>query len=360
MTKKKLIVLSAGGTGGHLFPAQALAEELFRNKYNLLLVHDQRVEDLKQGIFQKIPFFQIESHRLTGGFISKIKTIYAILHSIFKLRSYFKKIKPSCVVGFGGYASFAASAAAVSLGIPLYIQEQNSVLGKTNRLLQFFAEKIFTTFVSTQKLSEKSYLKAINNGWFVRKNIRALLKSEEVKKSKKFKILVIGGSQGSKILSDVVPQALLMLSDEIQKNIEVNQQARPEMMKGTIEAYEGSALKVNVSPFFENIAQMMFEADLVICRSGSSTIGEIIALKKPSILVPFAKSEDDHQYFNALELAQENAAVMIEEKDLAPKRLLNNIKTLMNDEQAMQDLRDNIAYFDQPDGIQKTVEIITK
>ena len=349
------IVLSAGGTGGHLFPAQAIAEELIAHGSTPILVYDERVKHLLQGTFTTIKSKMVESYRFNGNIYIKFKALIYIFVGILKLRRYFKEIKPDAVIGFGGYASFSSIIAALSLGIKVYLHEQNSILGRVNRYLQYFAKGIFTSFKNTARIKHKYLNKVHYTGFCVRKEIY----NNKIKKaSKKFKVLIIGGSQGAQVFSKIVPAAVTLLPKSIQKVLDINQQARPELLEATINLFKDTDCKYNVVSFFSNIAELMCDADLVISRSGSSTIGEIIALNKASILIPYPYATDNHQLQNAKELLKSEATIVIDENKLNAQDLASLIQTFYCNREMLSNIANNAASLNVKDGIKSCVNLL--
>jgi len=357
-TSKGTIVLAAGGTGGHIFPAQALAEYLLDQGYQPVLICDDRSKPFLQGALLKIPHHQIFSQRLTGSLLHKVCGISKLMFGLFKVRAFMKKQRPQLVIGFGGYPSFPALAVAYMLGIKSIISEQNAVLGWVNRLVSSVVQKICVTFPDTRGIKQKYRSKMVITGTPVRKEIISCKGSNSVSKAKKFRILVIGGSQGARIFSEVIPQAIALLPEAMQKKISITQQARPEYLEGTLADFKKCQAQVHVEPFFTNINKLITEADIVICRAGASSIAEVATIGKAAILVPYAVAVDNHQFYNALNLVSEHAAIMITEKHFKPRELARVLEDLISSPEKLKELKKNIGKFSQADAIKKLGHIV--
>lgn len=337
MQKNKTIVIAAGGTGGHIFPAQSLTEFLIKDGYEVCLVCDDRAEQFLQGAFKSIEKFHIVSEKHTTSKLRKFFYYSKLLLSIFKVRKFLKQKNPALVIGFGGYPSFPTLAAAISLKIKIAIHEQNAVLGIVNRYFAPYATRIFVSFLPTQKLKEKYLSKAVLAGSLVRGSIKKLKK----KKDKFLRIVVIGGSQGAQVMTDFVPDALKLLPAEIQKKLIVHQQARGNLIEETQSKYSSFPGKVEISEFFEDVGKLLNEADLIICRAGASTIAEVTMLGKASIFIPYPHAVDNHQYYNALHLVDHGAATMINQDELTPSVLAGKISKILTGESYKTGLEHN-------------------
>ena len=324
---------AAGGTGGHIFPAQALAEKLIKNNITPILICDDRATKFLQGVFQEIEKFYIHSNNMTGSLDKKIWGIVKLAFSILKVRSYLKKVKPQVVVGFGGYPSFPTLIAAKSLGIKIMLHEQNAVLGRVNRWLAPYVDEICLSFPNTKGLKAEHKIKTHVIGNLIREDILSNLQMDKYakKRSTETKLLVIGGSQGAQALSEIIPVALKKLPDVLQSRITVYLQARDTLMDLAARDLAGFKGKFIIKPFFNNIAELMLGADLVICRAGASSIAELIVAKKPSILIPLPIATDNHQERNAKYLSDQGLATLLLEKDLSVDVLSKQLNSLLAD-----------------------------
>jgi UDP-N-acetylglucosamine--N-acetylmuramyl-(pentapeptide) pyrophosphoryl-undecaprenol N-acetylglucosamine transferase len=318
----KKIIIAAGGTGGHIFPAQALTEHLLAKGLKPILVCDERTGQFLQGALKDIPQYRMICGKLTGSLPRKFISLSKLAISILQVLAFLIKEKPALVIGFGGYPSFPTIMAAKMLGIKAVICEQNAVLGRVNKIAASFVEKICTTFPDTKGIKDKHKNKVVITGTPVRKDI---LKGKK-DPSNKFHLLIIGGSQGARILSQIVPKAISHLPKAIQSQLIITQQAQPDLAEEVLKSYGSTSCQVEIKPFFQDIAKRIYNADLLICRAGASTIAEVTTVGKAAIFIPYALAMDNHQYYNALNLVKIDAAKLIEEKDLSAQNLADIIQ----------------------------------
>lgn len=343
-TKKKvkpLIFLTAGGTGGHVYPAEALAEELLRRGYRLALITDSRGKDNYKGHLGKIPNYAVYAGALVGKskwfkFKSLFKTCIGMLQAGFLIL----KKRPKCVVGFGGYASFPASMAAILLGTDLILHEQNAVMSRTNRFLSKYASLIAQSFKVVKYTPANA--KSLLTGMPVREAIvKAGAKNyNERTVGSTFRLLVLGGSQGAKVFSEVVPAAVAALDKTTQKKLKIFQQCRKEDIAQVERAYLGCASEVVVSSFFDNMDELYAATDLIISRAGASSVSEIAIAGLPSILVPLPIAADDHQTHNAKTLDEAGAAEVVKQKEFTPEYLSGMLKEAIANPKKMKKMSD--------------------
>ncbi|PKU22688.1 undecaprenyldiphospho-muramoylpentapeptide beta-N-acetylglucosaminyltransferase [Telmatospirillum siberiense] len=297
----RLIVLTAGGTGGHVFPAEALAAELLGRGHALALVTDRR------GQAYGGTLGQLATHRISAGGIAgrgvtaRVSAIAALGIGFLQARSLLKSLAPAAVVGFGGYASVPAMLAASLAGIPTLLHEQNAVLGRANRLLAPRATRIATSFAQVSHIAPAWRGKVVHTGMPVRPALIAQRGCDypALSDDGPIHLLVLGGSQGARVLSDVIPAALASLPEGLRHRLKLSQQCRPEDLEGVRRAYEGTGIDTTLESFFHDVPERLAAAHLVIARSGASTVAELTALGRPSILVPYPHAIDDHQTANA-------------------------------------------------------------
>lgn len=334
---KKTIVLTAGGTGGHVYPADALAEELESRGYDVVLFTDTRGLNNYKGKLGQIENKAICSGSVVGKSVAtKICSLIKVGWGVVQAGYYLWQKKPYCVVGFGGYASFPTAVAAVILRIPLVIHEQNSVMSRTNRILARFATVVAQSFrdVKNTPKGAKTFL----SGMPIRAAI-AKLHNEKPKEHKaKFSLLVVGGSQGAKVFAEVVPEAIGLLVKNKQLAIEVCQQCRQGEEKNIKQKYEDLKVEAMVEHFFENMPELYKNADAIISRAGASSVYEIAAAGIPAILVPLPTAADNHQYYNAKEFAIEGAGVVLPQSELTAQKLEKILTEWMNNPLKMHEM----------------------
>ena len=334
---KPLIVLTAGGTGGHVFPAESLAEELSVRGYNLALVTDSRGKNNYHGKLGEITNYSVCAGALVGkSKLFKIKSLFKTCIGIIQASIILLKHKPVCVVGFGGYASFPCSMAAILLGIDLVIHEQNSVMSRTNRFLGKYATFIAQSFQQTKYAPFQT--PNILTGMPIRQSITELHKRTYMPKNKnnKFRILIIGGSQGAKIFGDIIPEAIKKLPAELQKDIQIFHQCRKDDCEHVKNNYTNCNAEINISHFFSNMAELYSETSLIISRAGASSITEITAAKIPSILIPLPTAADNHQEINAQTIANNNAGIIINQNNLSADSLAQKITDFLQNEDQLK------------------------
>ena len=324
-----LIALAAGGTGGHLFPAEALAQELKRRGLSVLLVTDARGARYAQN-FPADERFEISAATPSiGGPVAKAAAALSIAAGLVTSLREFKKRKPAAAVGFGGYPSLPAMKAAALMNIPYGVHEQNGVLGRANRMLVKGADFTAHAFPVLEKLP--SGVLTIEVGNPVRDAVAALDGAAYPPTDRDIHLLIFGGSQGASIFSQAPVKAIAKLSEAIRGRLVVTHQARDSDKDAVMVAYEAAGVRAEVAPFFTDLPARMAKAHLVISRAGASTVTELAAIGRPSILVPLAIAMDDHQSGNARALAGKGAAVILPEKEFTEETLAGPLAELLAD-----------------------------
>ena len=314
-----LLVLAAGGTGGHMFPAQAIAEEMVARGWQVKLSTDSRGARYCKNFPSGVEISVINSATFSGRSIfGKLSVPLKIFYGVFQSLLWFKRNKPSCVVGFGGYPSIPAITAALIWRIPTILHEQNGVLGQVNKL---FAKKVdFVAYgIAPESLSSENSLYIGNP---VRNSVLKFKASPYIPPGDyPINVLVIGGSQGARIMSDIVPAAMSLLSERNKKNLRVAHQARPEDKDRVIKLYSEHNIYAEVSSFFDDVPRRISEAQLVISRSGASSVADIATIGRPSILVPLKSAIRDEQSINAESMTSINSAISFAEDDFTQEKL---------------------------------------
>jgi len=328
---EKTILLSAGGTGGHLFPAEALAHELIARGWSVDLATDDRAERFA-GKFPAIETHRIQS--ATPGSRNPIELLRAgwrIWGGVRQASAIIAKIKPAAVVGFGGYPTLPPLFAATRRGLPTLIHEQNAVMGRANRALAGRVTAIAGGFLPAGKGAYQA--KTVVTGNPVRQSVLEAARTiyRPSGRGDPFRLLVFGGSQGAAFFSEAIPPAIAALPEAARKRLHITQQARAEDQADVAKAYAGLGIEADVSPFFSNMAERMAAAHLVISRSGASTVSEISVIGRPAILVPYPYALDHDQAANAAGLAAAGGAEVHVQSSLTKDRLVNLISSLMQD-----------------------------
>ncbi len=330
----RVAVLAAGGTGGHLFPAQALAETLTARGWRVVLATDQRGAQYAHE-FPAEERLALDAATASNP-VQMIGAGFKILSGVGQARKAYGRLDPSVVVGFGGYPSLPALLAAVSQGRPTVIHEQNAVLGRSNRVLARWAKKVAAAFPTLERAPAalKPRIEVVGNP--VRADIRALHDRAFSAGEGRLHVLVTGGSQGARILSETAPRALAQVAERLRDRLHVHQQSRAELLDSAREIYADAAIQSEVAPFFRDMASRLSQAHLVIGRAGASTCSELAVAGVPSILIPLKIATDDHQRLNAKALVDAGAATMILEDDVTVDRLSEAIQAMLDDGVALE------------------------
>jgi UDP-N-acetylglucosamine--N-acetylmuramyl-(pentapeptide) pyrophosphoryl-undecaprenol N-acetylglucosamine transferase len=323
------ILLAAGGTGGHMFPAEALAEELVARGHRVALVTDAR----GKGFGDRQPV--VDVHRISAagiagrGLAARARGALLLLKGWFQARALLRRLRPAVVVGFGGYASVPTVMAAQRAGIRTVLHEQNAVLGRANRLLARQAAKIATSFDQVAGLPGVSGDDAVVTGNPVRPAIAAVADSPYPAFDGDIHLLILGGSQGARVFSQVVPAAIAMLPEPVRARLRLAQQCRAEDYAAVKDAYDRLGIAADLATFFADVPQRLAKAHLAITRSGASTVAELCAAGRPAILVPYPSAADDHQSANARAAEAAGAAWTMAEPGFTPEALATRLDVLL-------------------------------
>lgn len=327
-----LVVLATGGTGGHVFPAEALAVDLGARGRALALITDRRGSGFG-GQLAKIETHRVRAAGIAGKGIARgIASLGELSWGFIQAANLLRMLQPSVVVGFGGYASVPTMLAASLGGRKTVIHEQNAVLGRANRLLARRAQAIATSFERVKALPAEVAGKVIHTGMPVRPAIAALGGSAypPIEGADKLHLLVLGGSQGASIFSQVVPPAVGLLPDGLRQKLAVTQQCRPEDLAHTRRAYADLGVEAKLSEFFDDIPQHIANAHLIISRSGASTMAEITAIGRPAIFIPYPHAVDDHQTANAEAIDAAGGGWLIPQGSFEPDAIAARLTSLFS------------------------------
>ncbi len=358
-SSSKLIVLAAGGTGGHVFPAEALAQVLLAQGHRLALITDKR-GTAYSGTLGLVETHHISGQGLTGqGLIGLIRGVVALGLGGLQARKLLEELRPAAVVGFGGYASAPTVYAASKLGIPTVIHEQNAILGRANRLLARKVNRVCTSIDLAKAITTAAQV--IRTGMPVRPAIAARRASAYIAPQAEgpFKLLVLGGSQGARIFSDVIPAAMKLLPESLRKRIEISQQSRPEELDRTLGAYHDAGVHVTLRTFFDNVPDLLAGAHLLIARSGASTVAEACVIGRPSLLVPYPYAADNHQAYNAEALAKAGGAWALRQGEFTPQGLAELLVQFAGSSAALSKAAAAATHFSLPDAAQRLAEVVT-
>ena len=352
----RLAVVAAGGTGGHLFPAEALARELQARGWRIVLATDSRGARYAEH-------FPAEERLALEAATFKISDPVGIVRGLFRIeagvrqaRAAFQRLRPAVVVGFGGYPSLPALLAAKGLRLPRLIHEQNAVLGRVNRFLSPRVNAVACAFPTLEKAPPR--LKPIVVGNPVRPEIEALYGEPYTEPFHTLRLLVTGGSQGAKILSEVVPAGIARLPEALRLRLRVEQQTRADAVDAARDTYLQARVEAEVAPFFHDMAGRLRTAALVIGRAGASTVCELAAAGRPSVLVPFAAAMDDHQTLNARLLSDAGAAAVVAEAHFTPEKLAEVLEALLTTPGALETMAAAAHNAARPDAAARLADLV--
>jgi len=354
----KLCVVAAGGTGGHLFPAQALAEALIRRGWRIALATDDRGATYASSFpaERRIPL-SAATYR-SGDLIGMAGAGIQVLAGVSQAKNAYKRAKPDIVVGFGGYPSLPGLWAATSARIPTVIHEQNAVLGRVNRFMAPKVTRVACAFPILEKAKPEVKERAVVVGNPVRPEIQALYDKPFTPPGNPIRILITGGSQGARLLSELMPVAISALPESLRLRLKVQQQTRAESMEDARRIYRDAMVEAEVAPFFRDMAGRLGAADLVIGRAGASTVSEIAVAGKASILVPLKIAMDDHQTFNARLLSDVGAAEVAVEDVLTVDVMSGALEKLLSSPARLARMGAAAHAAAKPDAAEKLADLV--
>ena len=336
MSVTRHYVLAAGGTGGHMIPAFALASELLARGHQVALVTDSRGEAIP-GVPDGLSVHVLPAGRMQGGLLARVKALIAIWKGRSMALRLLKEIEPSAVVGFGGYPALPTLLAARAAKVPSVIHEQNAVLGRVNRFLARSVAAIATAYEKIERMPARMADKIHLVGNPVRAEVLKLRDRPYPAFSENglLRVLVTGGSQGATVLSKVVPDGLAQLPKSIRHRLQVTQQCRAADIDTVREAYQRHEIPAELGTYFEDMAERLADAHLFIGRAGASTIAELTSVGRPAILIPLPSAMDDHQSANARDMAEAGGARSIRQDKFTPEELSRQIEAMAADPETL-------------------------
>lgn len=351
------LLIAAGGTGGHMFPAQALAEAMLAKGWRVRLSTDPRGARYTGAFPEGVEIAQASSATFArGGLAAKVLVGPKIAAGVTGMATQMMRDKPDVVVGFGGYPSIPALGAATLLKIPRMIHEQNGVLGRVNQL---FATRVAQVACGVWPTDLPDGAKGVHTGNPVRAAVLERAAAPFIPPGDyPMSVLVMGGSQGARILSEVVPGAIAALPETLRNHIRVSHQARDEDGERVKTFYAEHDIRADVQPFFDDVPNRMSDAQLVISRSGASSVADISAIGRPSILIPFAAAAGDHQTANARGLVQAGGAILIPENALDVPALTQQMTTVLTNPEAAQKMAHAALSVGAPDATERLVALV--
>ena len=325
------VVIAAGGTGGHFFPAEALAEALIARGVRVALMTDARSGGQNAKVFSGSECFVLPGAGIAGrGVIRAARAGISLSAGVLQARRIHLRLRPSAIVAFGGYPSVAPVLGGwlSGLPVPVILHEQNAVLGRANRALSRFATFLALSFANTSGLPRDARTAVTGNP--VRPAIASLVHAGFDARQEPFRLLVLGGSLGARVFSDVVPAAIALLPAAARARLAITQQCRAEDMDRVRAAYTALGMAADLAPFFTDIAEHLRAASLVLARAGASTVAELTTIGRPSLLVPLPSAIDDHQTANATALVAAGGAVMIAQPHFTAEDLARELAALLD------------------------------
>jgi UDP-N-acetylglucosamine--N-acetylmuramyl-(pentapeptide) pyrophosphoryl-undecaprenol N-acetylglucosamine transferase len=355
----KTIVLAAGGTGGHLFPAQALAEELSRRGHRIHLMTDERVRDYGKS-FPAVATHIVPSATLSPSQPLKLPGQLLRLHRGYvAARAVLQSVKPAAVVGFGGYPSFPPILAAWRLGIPSCVHDQNAMMGRANRVLARLATRVASSFPTLLGLPQSAAAKLVVTGNPVRDIALAERGAPypDLVPGGPFRLLVFGGSQGAQFFGEFMPKVLAAMAPEVLKSIRLVQQVRPENLSQVKALYDDLAVECELQPFFMDMPKRIAAAHLVICRSGASTIAELGVIGRPAAMVPLPHALDNDQLRNAESFAAAGAGWIHPQASLEPAAFAAFLTQLRSEGEPLRRAAESAARAGRPDAARRLADL---
>ena len=354
-----LAIIAAGGTGGHMFPAQALAEGLLAEGWRVQLFTDGRGARFAGGFPGTVERVVLSSATFArGGILARLAVPFRILGGVFGARRRMVRDRPAVVVGFGGYPSIPALGAAWLSGLPRMLHEQNGVLGRVNQL---FARRVELVACGTWPTQLPAGIEGVHTGNPVRGAVLAQAGAVyEPPGGGCLRVLVFGGSQGARVISDVVPEALAALPPEMRARLRVVQQARPEDEARVTAAYEAAGISAEVTDFIGDLPERMAASQLVICRSGASSVADVAVIGRPAIFVPLASAIRDEQTANARALLDSGAAVVLPEKVFDAARLSAEVLAILSDRARASQMAEAALRCGRPDATGELIKLVKR
>ena len=351
------VVLATGGTGGHVFPAEALAGELEARGVPFTLVTDSRGRQW-QGALAHQPIHYIHSASPSGSLSQRLKAMLSLGLGLFDAWRALGRIAPSAVVGFGGYASVPTMVAARLRRLPSMLHEQNAVLGRANRLVLGGVARVATSFKATRYIEDDGRAQLVGNP--VREQVRALrdLQYRAPGEGRVIDLVIFGGSQGAASFSQVVPEAILSLPPALRSRLRLVQQCRSEDFDRVRQRYARGGIVVELAPFFADLPQRLASAHLVIGRAGASTVAELATIGRPSILVPYPYAADDHQTANARAFEAAGACIVIPHAEFKAATLAGHLARLLEQPQVLTRMAAAAHAAGRPDAAARLADLV--
>ena len=350
-------LIAAGGTGGHMFPAVALARELMRRGYRVVLASDRRGARYLPADLESA---RIASASPSGSPVRKIRALVTLAGGLIQSLGLLIRRRPGAVAALGGYASAPVAIAARLLGTPVVVHEQNAVLGRANRLMAGHAARIALTFASTRGAEGLPEARVLVTGNPVRAEFDTLAGRayRPPADGEPLRLIVVGGSQGARVLSEMVPAGIALLAEGQRARLRLTQQCRPEDLDRVQATYRNLGFEAELRPFFDDLPDRLADAHLVVSRSGASSVAEILALGRPALLVPYRHAADDHQRANADVLADAGAARVLPEAELTAEQLRDHLAEALASPEGLAEMAAAARALARPDAAARLADTL--
>jgi len=334
--RARRLLLAAGGTGGHMFPAQALAEILKNEGWDIALMTDARGRK-HCGRIPADSVIEVQAASISPRKpLQAIKGLFKLMRGVRQAKIFIKTWQPDIVVGFGGYPAFPAMRAAQSVGLPTILHEQNAVLGRVNRVFAAKATHVVSGFEALERVSVAANVSNLGNP--MRTQIVEAVPAQYDAPINQINLLIVGGSLGARILSQTLPKAVTLLPEEIRNRLKIVQQTTESEVMIARKTYADAGVSAICETFFSDIETHLAKAHYIVARAGASSVSEIALMGKPSLLIPLAIAMDDHQTVNARTLQNHNAADILTESEFTPEAVVNILQDRLNDSNWLCDL----------------------
>lgn len=352
------LLLAAGGTGGHMFPAQALAETLKARGWDIAMMTDARGKK-HAGRIPADPIIEVQAASISPRRpIKALRGAVQLARGVRQAKAFIKKWKPDVVVGFGGYPAFPAMRAAQTIGLPTILHEQNAVLGRVNRVFAKKALHVASGFEELQKLPVGASHVCVGNP--LRDQIIKAIPKSYVPPKGDVNLLIVGGSLGARLISETMPKAVAALPEALRKRLSVVQQTRPESRDEAVATYKAAGVQAECEAFFDNIETHLAKAHFIVARAGASSVSEIAAMGKPSLFVPLAIAMDDHQTVNAKALNRLGAADILPESEFTPEMVKTTLEARLNDSTYLESAAAAARSAARPNAAAELAELVIK
>ena len=354
----KRLLLAAGGTGGHMFPAQALAEILKDDGWDIAMMTDARGRK-HSGRIPADPIIEVKAASISPRHpIKAIAGVMKLAKGVSQARRFLTDWRPDIVVGFGGYPAFPALYAAQKMGVPTILHEQNSVLGRVNRVFADKANHVVSGFKDLERASENANVSFLGNP--LRNQILEAVPQSYGAPDDRINLLIVGGSLGARILSEVLPKAIINLPDRLKSRLNIVQQVTENHLEQARQIYAGASITAHCETFFGDIETHLAKAHYIIARAGASSVSEIALMGKPSLLIPLAIAMDDHQTANARSLERLGAADILPESEFTPEAVADILEARLNDSNWLNTAAASARSLGRPDAARNLAQLVIK